>query len=203
MKIVTFDSKEEWLEFREPRISGTKLKDTLPKTRGSGRKIEFYKLAAYYLGSKDGTADGIDRGHEYEAEAIEKLSEETGIKFIHVDDVAWVNEDNDGMMYSPDGYTKDFRITAEAKALGTARHLEIIDTNKIPPEYYHQMIQSFIVNDKQIEHYFASYDPRVTAKPVFYIKTVREDVIDQIELYRGLEEEVLEDVREFIERLSF
>ena len=203
MKVIKFDSHEEWLEFREPLITGTKLKDVTPKKYGKGRKIGFYKLAAHYLATKDGTPDGIDRGHELEKEAIEKLSDETGIKFIHVDNVAWLSEENDGMAYSPDGHTKDMKKTAEAKCLGTARHLEIIDTKEIPSDYYHQMIQSFIVNKKQEEHYFESYDDRTTSKPVFYIVTKREDIADQIEFYRGLEEGVLDEVKEFVEGLSF
>lgn len=203
MKIVEFDNDEQWRNWREPLITGTKLKDTLPKSRGSGRKVGFYKLAAFYLGVQDDSVDGIDRGHELEQEAIEALCNYTGIEFVHAERVGWVSDDNDGMAYSPDGYTKDFKITAEAKCLGTTRHLEIIDTNRIPADYYHQMIQSFIVNDKQEKHYFESYDPRVTAKPVFVIITNRDDIDDQIELYRGLEEDVLEDVKEFVEGLAF
>jgi hypothetical protein len=65
------------------------------------------------------------------------------------------------------------------------------------------MIQSFIVNEKQKIHYFASRDPRVTARPLHYIETLREEVEGDIDKYLTIQEDVLEDVKEFIERIAF
>jgi hypothetical protein len=202
MLVTKFDNEEQWLAARPTNITGTKLKDITPKARGAGRKIGFYQLAADFLGVQDGSVDGRDRGKELEAEGVAELSKLVGVEF-ETDLVMWQSDENPNMAYSPDGYTKDLIITAELKHFGSARHLEIIDTNKIPADNWLQVIQSFIVNEKQQEHYFASRDPRITAKPIWYKKTLRKDIEDQIKLYRDIEEQVLIDVMEFVERLAF
>ena len=203
MKLVKFETEEEWLNARERCISGTKLQDITPKAQGSGRKIGFYKLAADYLAAIDDTVDGRDRGNDLEEEGVKELSKVIGVKLIHSVNELWVSDENPNMIYSPDGYNKDSTITAELKHLGSARHLEIIDTNKIPKEYWLQVIQSFVVNEKQQEHYFCSRDPRITAKPIWYKKTMRVDIEDQIELYKQIELDVLKEVLEFVEKIGF
>lgn len=203
MKVKKYSSTEEWLEDRGGRITGTKLKDITPKKSGKNkRKIGFYKLAAHYLGVDDGSVDGIDRGHELEEEGVIELGQKLRIDF-KTDLVMWESDEDSNMSYSPDGYTEDLTITAELKHLGTARHLEVVDTNEIPEEYWLQVIQSFIVNEKQKVHYFASRDPRVTSWPLHWIKTTREEVEDEIELYKGIERQTLQEVREFVERIAF
>lgn len=203
MKVKTYDNTEEWLADRGGRITGTKLKDITPKKYGKNkRKIGFYKLAAHYLGVDDDSVDGIDRGHELEQEGVLALGKELGIDF-KTDLVLWESDEDSNISYSPDGFTEDFTITAELKHLGTARHLEVIDTNEIPDEYWLQVVQSFIVNEKQQDHYFASRDPRVTSRPIHWIRTTRLAVADEIELYGAIEHQTLLEVREFVERIAF
>lgn len=201
MQVIKFDTHEEWLSKRDCKITGSKLKDIVVK-RGNERKIGFYKLIAERLGYPDDSIDGIDRGHELEAEAIAALSSLVDIDF-ETDLVMWQSDENPNMAYSPDGYTRDLTITAEAKCLGSARHIKIIVENKIPNDYVEQMIQSFIVNEKQQTHYFVSYDPRITAKPAHYIVTHRADVVDQIESLRQYQKQVLADVDSIVEALAF
>jgi hypothetical protein len=203
MRVVKFKTKEDWLNSREMCISGTKLKDITPKTRGLGRKIGFYKLAAEYLALNDDTVDGRDRGNDLEEEGVKELSNKLGIEFIYSENEIWVSDEHPSMIYSPDGYTKDLTVTAELKHLGSARHLEIIDNDSIPSEFWLQIIQSFIVNDKQDTHFFCSRDPRVTSKPVWYKKTSRIDIQDDIEYYKNIELNVLSDVKDFVEKIGF
>lgn len=201
MKIKTYASNEEWLADRGCRITGSKLKDIVVK-RGTKRKIGFYKLVADRLGVDDGSVDGMDRGHELEIEAIEALTKEVGIKF-NTDLVMWESDENPNIAYSPDGYTDDLTATAEAKCLGSARHLQIVIENEIPSEYYEQMIQSFVVNEKQDKHYFISYDPRVTSRPVHIIITNRDDIEGEIQFYLDYQENILEEVDAIVEELAF
>jgi hypothetical protein len=201
MKVKTYQSHEEWLAARSGKVTGSKLKDVITK-RGNTTKIGVYQLVADYLGIQDGSVDGRDRGHEFELEAIKTLSEQTGIDF-KTDLVMWESDENPNMAYSPDGYTEDHTITAEAKCLSSAHHIQIIVEKKILAEHYDQMIQSFIVNEQQDTHYYISYDPRVTAKPFFIIKTERADVEELVEYYRQSELEILDRVKEICEELAF
>lgn len=201
MKIVKYNSREEWLAGRGGKVTGSKLKDVLTK-KGNTVKVGVYQLVADKLGIIDGSVDGRDRGQELEADAIALLNEETRLDF-QTDLVMFEADDNPNMAYSPDGYTKDFKITAEAKCLSSAHHIQVIVEDKILNEHFDQMIQSFIVNEKQQAHYYASYDPRVTAKPLHIIRTNRKDVEGIIEKYRDMQKAVLARVDEIVEELAF
>lgn len=201
MKIKTYNSREEWLSARAGKVTGSKLKDVLTK-KGNTVKVGVYQLVADKLGIPDGSVDGRDRGQELEAEAINALIDETGIAF-KTDLVMFESDDNPNMAYSPDGYTEDFEITAEAKCLSSAHHIQVIVENKILNDHFDQMIQSFIVNEKQRVHYYASYDPRVTARPLHIIQTHRKDVEGIIEKYRDMQKDILARVDEIVEELAF
>lgn len=201
MQIKRYDTKEEWLSARAGKVTGSKLKDVLTK-RGNAVKIGVYQLVADKLGIQDGAVDGRDRGHELEAEAMQALIDETAIYF-KTDLVMFESDDNSNMAYSPDGYTEDFKITAEAKCLSSAHHIQVIVEDKILSEHFDQMIQSFIVNDKQQVHYYISYDPRVTARPTHIIRTNRKDVEGIIEKYRDMQKDVLARVDQIVEELAF
>lgn len=201
MQVNSFTTEQEWLDARRAKITGSKLHNIVVK-RGNTKKIGFYQLIADRLGIEDGSEDGRDRGHELEEEAVRALSEATGIDF-KTELVMWVSDENPDIAYSPDGYTEDNTITAEVKNLSSARHLQIVIENKIPSEYFEQMLQSFITNEKQKEHYFASYDNRVTAKPLHYIVTKREDVEESIAYLKDYQTKTLEEVNEWVEKLAF
>lgn len=201
MKVKKYETNEQWLADRPGLITGSKLGDVVT-LRGNSKKIGYYQLIADRLAVDDGSVDGMDRGHELEVAAIEALEEATGIKFIKSLEM-WVSDENPGMAYSPDGYTEDYTITAEAKCLSSARHIEIVVEGKIPSVYLPQMYQSFIVNEKQQTHYLVSYDPRITAHPVHYIVTHREDIENELNFYRDYQTNVLEEIDTIVENLSF
>lgn len=201
MKIKQYKTREDWLMARAGKVTGSKLKDVLTK-KGNTTKIGVYQLVADKLGIIDGSIDGRDRGHELELEAIQALSNELGYEF-KTDLVMFESDENPNMAYSPDGFTEDFTITAEAKCLSSAHHIQVIVEDRILNDHFDQMVQSFIVNDKQQTHYYVSYDPRVTARPVHIIRTTRKDVEGIIERYRGMQKDILAKVDKIVEELAF
>lgn len=201
MKIKKYNTEQQWLEGRKGLIGGSTLHDVY--SRSSAKKIGFYQLIADRLGLDDGSVDGRERGHDMEKEAVQKLSEATGIKFIHSDYETWVSDENPSIAFSPDGYTKNMKIVAEIKNLGSARHLQAIIENKIPGEYYEQAMQAFIVNEKLEKLYFTFYDNRIIAKPLHYIVLTREQVEDTIKMYMDYEINILDEVNTWVEKLAF
>lgn len=201
MIIKKYKTEEEWLEDRKARITGSKL-SSIAGVRG-GRKIGFYQLIADRIALyEDGGTSDRDRGHRLEVEAIEHLSHLVGLNFI-TDLCLWVREDNENMAYSPDGYTKNLKVAAEVKCLGSARHLQAIIEDKIPDEYMPQVIQAFIVNDKLDTLYFTLYDPRLTAKPLHVIEKTRKMLLDEITYYRDFEERTLKQIDDYVSDLAF
>lgn len=201
MKIVKYSSREEWLAGRGGKVTGSKLKDVLTK-KGNTVKVGVYQLAADKLGIIDGSVDGRERGQELEAKAMQALIDETGIDF-RTDLVMFESDENPNMAYSPDGYTEDLKITAEVKCLSSAHHIQIAEEDRILPEHFDQMIQSFIVNKKQERHLYLSFDDRVPSKMTHIIETMREDVEGIIANYEDMEKDVLAKVDDIVERWAF
>lgn len=200
MQIQKFETNEEWLEARNGRITGTKLKDILVK-RGTGMKVGFYQLIADRLAIVD-DENPMERGHRLEAEAIERLTEETGIKF-NTDLVIISRDDDSDIAWSPDGYTEDFKYGAEVKCLKSALHLQAFIERKIPYEYVEQSIQPFIVNDKLSKLYFVFYDPRIASKPFHFIEISRSDIQDKVDEYLAYEKNILKQVDEWVQILAW
>lgn len=200
MKVIKYDNEADWLKGRIGRVTGAKLKDIVSK-RGTGKKIGSYQLIADRLGIPADEEKPIDRGHRLEKEAIAYFVKETGKK---VDDslVLWCRDDNENIAYSPDGSVIGEEATVEVKCLGSARHIEALITNEIPSEFEFQKLQSFIVNDTQEVLYFCFYDPRLIARPFFYITVTRAQVAEDIAKYKAYQEEELVWVNDWVNKLS-
>lgn len=199
MKTLKFENREDWLNARRGKITGSRLKDIIVK-RGTGYKIGFYELIAEKLGIPADDESAMDRGTRLESEAMERFTKETGKK-VDTSLVLWAREDNENIAISPDGFGKDFAV--EAKCLSSARHIEAWLTKEIPSEYEYQKLQYFIVNDKLKKLYFAFYDPRLLYKPFFTIEVNRKDVEEEVEEYLEYQRKTLEEVNRIVNELTF
>jgi hypothetical protein len=54
--------------------------------------------------------------------------------------------------------------------------------NQLPNDYKWQVIAPFIINPDLQWWDFVSYDPRISQRPLFIIRTKRQDVVDDIDL---------------------
>ena len=200
MKTLKFDNKEEWLAGRIGKITGSRLKDIVVK-RGTGKKIGFYELIAERLGIPADGENAMDRGTRLEAEAVEAFTKETG-KEVDTNLYIWLRDDDESIAISPDGVIGKTEAL-ECKCLSSARHIEAFLTQEIPDEYEFQKLQYFIVNDKLQTLYFAFYDPRLLAKPFFYITVNRKDIEKEIEQYLNYQRETLAEVNAIVNQLTF
>lgn len=201
MKITKFENDNDWLEFRKAKILGTKLKDIIVK-RGAGKKVGFYQLIADRLALDGDDENPMERGHRLEEEAIDMLTETTGIKF-NKDLVIISRDDNPNIAYSPDGFTDDGKISVEVKCLKSALHIQTIIEDKVPSEYVEQIVQPFIVNDDLEKLFFVSYDPRLVSKPFYMIEIKRVDVEAEIALWKEYEIKTLKEVDQWVEKLAW
>ncbi len=201
MLIQKFENREQWLQARRGKITGSRLKDIVVK-RGTGKKIGFYELIAEKLGIPADGENAMERGTRLEPEAVKMFEEETG-KEVDSSLIIWQREDNENIAISPDGCFNDDTEAVEAKCLSSARHIEAWLTKRIPDEYEFQKLQYFIVNDKLEKLHFAFYDPRLTAKPFFIITVTRDEVQEDIDVYLAYQREVLEEVDKIVLELTF
>lgn len=200
MKVLKFNDEETWLSARRGKITGTRLKDIVVK-RGTGKKIGFYELIAERLAVEPENENPMDRGVRLEDEAIQRFSKETG-KEVNTDLVIWERDDNESIAISPDGTIGETEAV-EVKCLSSARHMEAFLTNKVPDELEMQVIQYFIVNEKLETLYSVFYDPRIPVKDYFVIETKREKIADDIENYYAYQRDILKEVQDIVNELTF
>jgi putative phage-type endonuclease len=201
MKTLKFEDKDLWLAARKTRITGSRLKDIVV-LRGSEKKIGFWELLAERLEIADDESDSpMQRGTDLESEAIKAFEEYEG-KTVNTDLVIWTRDDNESIAISPDGYIGETEAI-ECKCLASARHLEAYFTNKIPKEYWFQVLQYFIVNEKLELLHFVMYDPRIPQKPYFKITVDRSTVQEEVDEYLEYQKKVIEEVNELANKLSF
>ena len=201
MIIKRFENKEDWLEARRGKFTGSRLKDIIVK-RGTGEKIGFYETIAERIAE---TADGenpLERGIRLEDEAIELFKQKTG-KEVDSSLVIWEREDYNSIAISPDGFIGE-KEAIEIKCLSSAKHIEAIITKEIPDEYSYQVIQYFIVNEKLKTLYFVMYDPRMPEHlQLHIIEITRESQEEQIKFCLDQQKEKIAKIEEIINELTF
>lgn len=199
MKVTKYDTREEWLEARKGKITGSTLRSII--SRRSGTLRGFYQLVVDRIALPPDDENRMERGTRLEDDAIQRFTEETGIA-VDTSLCLWSRDDNDDIALSPDGVIDNGREAVEVKCLDGAKHLETYVTQKIPNEYQEQNLQYFVVNEKLERLHWVFYDPRMP-KDLFYITIERSDVEEQVQIYLEKEREILKQVEELVTKLTF
>jgi len=242
MKTKIYESRDEWLQDREGKITGSILDDVfavkevtnadimkvldscgveykktakkdellslVPEDHESEiqaklvKKLAFYELLAHKVAvQEEGDEDPMERGSRLEEEALKVFAEKTGQK-ISNELVMWVSDANDSLAYSPDGVISDEEVV-ETKCLSSAWHLYIHYEKDIPSQYRKQNLQAFIVNDKLQKLHFVCYDPRIPNLPIHWTTITREEVENEIALYKKYELQLMEELKALVTQLTF
>lgn len=207
MKSQLFSDRDEWLNARMGRITGSKLGSLIGKRDGKPKK-GYWELIAEKVALPPNGENAMDRGTRLEDEAVSRFIVETG-KDVDTSLVIWSREDSDDIAISPDGFitkkVKGKTVVTEAvecKCLNSASHIEAFITKEIPSEYREQVVQYFVVNDDLQKLYFVFYDPRMP-KDFFWREITREGVQVEIDYYLELEYRVLAEVADIEKLLTF
>lgn len=211
MQIHKFTNREDWLEFRKGKITGTRLKDIVVK-RGTTPKKGYYELIAERLAVTEEEFEGfipnetpMDRGTRLEKHAIERFRKETE-KQVDESLLIWANSENPDITISPDGVVilkgkKANTEAVECKCLSSASHIEAWLTQSIPDEYTFQNIQYFIVNTDLQKLYWVFYDPRIPAKDFFIIEVNRKDMQAAVDMYLEYQKKTLLEINDIVNKL--
>lgn len=220
MKILRISQqadREQWLEFRRGKITGTAK--VRPLTRGEDRTPQgFWKVLAGKLAVDSNTGETpMQRGQRCENEALAWVAETKGVE-LDLDPGVWVSDKSSDIILSPDGAepSETPRYAAEAKNFDSENHLKYIyqdivskrkpDYNplfSVPKEYQDQVLSYFSVNEHLEVVYFVLADDRVIYPELehYLIEIKREDVGYLIEELQEVQERVLENVENVINEL--
>ena len=186
----------EWHQLRKGKITGTGLKSIMGTPYA--RNEYFYEILAERLTvgiDNEDYENAMERGTRLEPDAIAQFEFETG---KIVDRVGFVEDE--GMANSPDGYIGETEAI-EAKCPQGKAHVRIWLENKIPKEYWWQVIQYFVVNDKLEKVYFFSYNPEIPIHPIHIIEVIREEVEGSILEATKAQEEFIQKVNNKLNEL--
>jgi len=219
MKIVNNvqQQSDEWLEFREGKITGTKLKNIYQRRKSASPKEGFYELIAEMVQTAPISADlyefrmdgrvfsMMERGSLLEPEAVEAFEKKTKKTVIN-DGAVWVADKDERIMVSPDGYIVDDngKITeaVEIKCPAAKVVLRCLVENKYPAEYHEQALQYFIVNEDLQTLYFVVYTDLLPGLSLQIFPIHRKNVADEVAEMEAFELETLKRIDEIIKGLS-
>lgn len=194
MKIIQKETKEEWLDERRGRITGTSAGSLLSKRDKKPLK-GFYALLAERIAIPATDENVMDRGLRLENDAIDRFSQETGKKVQHMENALFCREDEPNIAYSPDGIVEGENADVEVKCRNSEAHIEVILTGEVPSEYEAQIIQGFVVNDDLKTRYMVFYDPRCP-RDLFFLTINRADYAEKIIIALTEQREILKQLAE-------
>lgn len=219
MKLYNVEQRTpEWHSFRAGKVTGTKLKGLMGKTREEWENL----LAAEDLSVWTQEETDLQRGIRLEDEAVAHFEEHTGKKVSKMGCTA--REDNIKMASSPDGLIYNekandgkgaFDEAVEIKCLTGKKHVAAIlgkldcrESNKscweiVPSEYTAQCLQYFIVNDYMHTLYFCFYSEDIREAPMVVLKITRAEIESEIEFARNVELTALKSVSVKVQRILF
>ena len=193
MKIHTVtQGSPEWFALRIGKVTGSNLK----KVFGSTNLEYMDELIAEQLtemsDDNDYLSDAMQRGidlQDYALDIYEQMHDVTLIRdgFIECDLFPLLG-------YSPDGRV-GIEGGVEVKCPSSKKHIQYIRQGKLPNDYKWQVLSSFIINPHCKWYDFMSYDPRVSQRPVFIYRTMREDVIDDLN-------DAVDGLRKFFDKMD-
>lgn len=204
MKKIQIDQRSpEWEQLRKTHITGTVLRGLMGTPYA--RQEMFYEIIANRLtvgvDSDTEYENPMDRGTRLEPDAVAMFEIETGKK---VEQIGFCqSEEMENVAQSPDGYIFDSNDTEalEIKSMGGKNHVKLWFENKVPAEYWWQVIQYFVVNEKLLKLYFVGFNPNIPIHPLHIIEVNKEDVLLDIAKAKRAQEVFLQEVNEKLKEI--
>lgn len=188
---------EQWHHIRKGKITGTVLKSIMGTPKA--RQEALYEIIAERLtvGVDMEHENPMDRGTRLEDEAVAAFEFETGLQTEQTGFCQ--SEESDDIANSPDRLIPKEDAGLEIKCPGGKNYVKAWLTNKVPEEYYWQVIQYFVVNKKAKKLYFVLYNPDIPIHPLHIIIVTRKELGDDIQLALEAEQLFLEEANRLLD----
>lgn len=174
---ITGDQRtDEWFTERLGKATASRFRDIMSTIRtgeAASRKNYRAELVAERLTGvkQDGfTSKEMQHGIDYEASAKIAYWLDTNNEVI---DCGFFKHSDLNAGASPDGLVGEDGLI-EIKCPNTAKHIETLKTQKLPSEYFWQVMgQMWITNRQWVD--YVSFDPRMPANSRLFIKRIERD----------------------------
>lgn len=165
---------EAWHRERYGKIGGSSSKGLFVDSDTLFIDILSQKLEDFEMDEDSYISSDMLRGYEMEPLHRREMSKYAGVEFL---EAGWIQSKHPLLGISPDGLTKDAKISAELKCPGRKRHAETLLGGVIPSDHICQCIHYFTVNPKLEKHYFGSFRPE-SKYPLFVRTLTRDSLVD-------------------------
>jgi len=187
MKILDHEQgTQEWLTARLGKITGTRLASVMGTPIKQDDLInELIAEQITEMGDEIRPSPDMLRGIEEEACAKVEYTKRTGTKVTEVG--MCIHDKYEWLAYSPDGIigTKQkYHGGIEIKSPKTKTLVKYVRKGGVPKEYHWQVVDSFIVNEKQDWLDFIIFDPRIRYDELQMVVTrvTRDDLLTDIDI---------------------
>lgn len=220
MKIFNLEQRTpEWDIARAGRITGTKLKGLMGRTREEWENL----LVAERLSMTGTEESDLARGQRLEPEAVSHFEKVMNFKvdrigFTTADDSKYIASSPDGLIY--DQEKGKYTQALETKCLSGKKHiaaffdkLEIREATAkgdipcywevVPEEYKPQCLQYFIVNDDLETLFFVFYSEVIYEIPMIVVRVQRKDIVEEIAKAKSIQLASLAVVEQKLEKILF
>lgn len=182
MKVYNFpQGSEEWKAIRKGKITGTKANKAF-NSKTLDLIDELISEAVCDFEESDYQSEAMLWGVANEQFARQEYEKATFNKVVQYG--FCVSDEFDYLGISPDGFImeNDVHIGGlEIKCPNPKTHCKYIRMGQVPAEYLDQVMHYFLINSEIKWVDFISYEPRNKVAKMFYIRTLRSEVIDDIE----------------------
>lgn len=165
----------EWHELKWGKIGGSLSKGLFVKSDTLLIEILSQHIEPFIYKPDGYVSDDMQRGIDLEPVLQNRMSKFAKVEFVNA---GWLQcEEFPLLGISPDGITKDMKVSYEGKCPAPKKHAETLFYNEIPSDNIHQCLHYFTVNPLLERHYFASFRPECDY-PLFEKMITRESPID-------------------------
>lgn len=173
-----------WMELRLGKVTGSRIKDVF-KTDNLSLidKLIAESETGQSADESDYVSDAMQRGKDLESIAMAEYERIHDTKLTRVGFIQSERFPLLGM--SPDGlrFEGDTEVGClETKCPASKTHVQYLRMGLVPVDYRWQTWCPFLISDKIRWVDFMSFDPRVSKKPTFIIRTTREEIQEQLDV---------------------
>lgn len=166
-KVVNFEQgTEDWLRWRNGGVGGSEIHGIVKGTLPEWEQVIFHKLYEKSFHFSEVTQKAMDRGHELEPEARERIEKVAGMKFPP----CCLELTSDPFFrVSLDGMSEDAETIIEIKCLGSATHNKVVKDRQISDRYFYQIQYQLLVSGAR-RCLYVGYHPEEPTQ--LYVQTI-------------------------------
>lgn len=147
----------EWHELKYGKVGGSTSKGLFVPSDTLLLELLAEHTEPFEMEEDNYISSDMQRGIELEPLHRSEIEKYTGVNF---EVPGWIQSGWCSIIgISPDGISKDLKVSWEGKSPAAKRHISTVYSKQIPSDNIHQSLHYFTVNEKLERHFFSTFRP--------------------------------------------